>query len=67
MSKETKEKKTPEMAGRALQEVGKAACKRHGLATVWVTADGQCFSQENDARHHSKSLGQMAEPIKVEA
>ncbi len=51
----------------ALQEVGKAACKRHGLATVWVTADGQCFAQENDARHHSKSLGHSAEPLKVEA
>lgn len=51
----------------ALQVLGKAACKRHGLPAVWVTADGQCFPQENDARNHGKSLGLSAEPIKVEA
>ena len=62
----------------ALTAVGKAACKRHGLPAVWVTADGQCFKQENDARNHGKSLGRSlqgqnvpgtmtAEPLKVEA
>lgn len=51
----------------ALTAVGKAACKRHGLPVVWVTADGQCFKQENDARNHGKSLGLSAEPLKVEA
>ena len=51
----------------ALTAVGKAACNRHGLPVVWVTADGQCFAQENDARNHGKSLGLSAEPIKVEA
>ena len=51
----------------ALHAVGKAACKRHGLPVVWVTADGQCFKQENDARNHGKSLGLSAEPLKVEA
>ena len=51
----------------ALHAIGKAACKRHGLPAVWVTADGQCFKQENDARHHSKSLGRSTEPLKVEA
>lgn len=51
----------------ALRAVGKAACKRHGLPEVWVTADGQCFPQENDARNHGKSLGHSAEPLKVEA
>ena len=50
----------------ALHAVGKAACKRHGLPVVWVTADGQCFKQENDARNHGKSLGLSAEPLKVE-
>lgn len=50
-----------------LRAVGKAACKRHGLTSVWVTADGQCFSLENDARNHVKSLGLSAEPLKVEA
>lgn len=50
----------------ALHAVGKAACKRHGLTVVWVTADGQCFPQESDARNHGKSLGLSAEPIKVE-
>lgn len=51
----------------ALTAVGKAACKRHGLPVVWVTADGQCFKQENDARNHGKGLGLSAEPLKVEA
>ena len=51
----------------ALTAVGKAACNRHGLPVVWVTADGQCFKQENDARNHGKSLGRSAEPLKVEA
>lgn len=74
MSNETKDKTATEteaenittVAG-ALHAIGKAACKRHGLPAVWVTADGQCFAQENDARHHGKSLGLSAEPIKVEA
>ena len=51
----------------ALHAVGRAACKRHGLKAAWVTADGQCFAQENDARNHGKSLGHSAEPLKVEA
>lgn len=51
----------------ALTAVGKAACNRHGLQVVWVTADGQCFKQENDARNHGKSLGLSAEPLKIEA
>ena len=51
----------------ALTAVGKAACNRHGLQVVWVTADGQCFKQENDARNHGKSLGFSAEPLKIEA
>lgn len=50
----------------ALQSVGKAACKRHGLAVVWVTDDGQCFDQENNARAHGKNL-ENPEPLKVEA
>lgn len=51
----------------ALTAVGKAACRRHSLPAVWVTADGQCFKQENDARKHGKSLGFSAVPLKVEA
>lgn len=51
----------------ALHAVGKAACMRYGLPAVWVTADGQCFIQENDARNYGKSLGHSAEPLKVEA
>ena len=30
----------------ALRATGLVACKRHGLARVWVTDDGQCFDQE---------------------
>lgn len=51
----------------ALYAVGRTACRRHGLPVVWVTADGQCFPQENDARNHGKNLGLSAEPLKVEA
>ena len=36
----------------ALRATGLVACKRHGLARVWVTDDGQCFDQENNARAH---------------
>lgn len=41
----------------ALKAVGLAACKRHGLAEVWVTSDGQAFSIEGDAKSHARNLG----------
>lgn len=67
-AKKQKPKAQTDNEAGALQAVGKAACKRHGLPAVWVTADGQCFKQENDARNHGKSLGTMTvEPLKVEA
>lgn len=50
----------------ALKATGLAACKRHGLACVWVTEDGQCFDQESNALNHAKNLGGAA-PLKVEA
>ena len=64
-----KSKSNPVTAGgeSALRAVGKAACKRHGLPEVWVTADGQCFAEENAARNLGKSLGHSLEPLKVEA
>lgn len=40
----------------ALKGVGVAACKRHGLAEVWVTTDGQVFPIEGDAKAHAKNL-----------
>jgi len=49
----------------ALKAIGLAACKRHGLKAVWVTDDGQCFDQENNARAHGKNLDN-SEPLKVE-
>lgn len=61
-----KEKQAKAEATGALRGVGLAACKRHGLACVWVTDDGQCFAQENDARAHGKNLTNP-EPLKVEA
>lgn len=66
-AKKQKPKAKPDNEAGALHAVGRAACKRHGLPEVWVTADGQCFAQENDARNHGKSLGHSAEPLKVEA
>ena len=50
----------------ALKAVGLAACKRHGLAQVWVTSDGQSFPQEGDAKEHAKNLPSK-ETLKVTA
>lgn len=50
----------------ALKAVGLEACRRHGLKTVWVTDDGQCFAQESDALSHGRNL-QNHEPLKVTA
>ena len=66
-AKKQKPKAKPDNVAGAFHAVGRAACKRHGLPAVWVTADGQCFAQENDARNHGKSLGLSAESLKVEA
>lgn len=51
----TKPKAKPE-AGGALQSIGFDACKRHGLAEVWVTSDGQSFARQSDARNHAANL-----------
>jgi len=53
--KETKPKAAPKTGG-ALESVGRDACKRHGLAEVWVTADGQSFPQQGDAKAHAANL-----------
>lgn len=66
-AKESKPKTPAAAATGALYAVGRTACRHHGLPVVWVTADGQCFPQENDARNHGKNLGLSAEPLKVEA
>lgn len=42
--------------GGALKSVGLDACKRHGIAEVWVTADGQSFPQSGDAKAHAANL-----------
>ncbi|MCF0219080.1 MAG: hypothetical protein HUK14_04785 [Muribaculaceae bacterium] len=49
-----------------LHAVGASACKRHGLAQVWVTSDGQAFAQESDAKAHAANL-KSKETIKVTA
>lgn len=61
--KETKSKAEPiseskpkAEAGGALKTVGLDACKRHGLAEVWVTSDGQSFGVEGDAKAHAANL-----------
>lgn len=58
-----KEKKQPKAeakpkagTGGTLKSVGLDACKRHGIAEVWVTADGQSFAQEGDAKAHAANL-----------
>ena len=65
-AKKTKPKSPAAAATGALKAIGLAACKRHGLKAVWVTDDGQCFDQENNARAHGKNLDNP-EPLKVEA
>ncbi len=42
--------------GNALKSVGLDACKRHGVAEVWVTSDGQSFPQSGDAKAHAANL-----------
>lgn len=42
--------------GNALKSVGLDACKLHGIAEVWVTADGQSFAQSGDAKAHAANL-----------
>lgn len=39
-----------------LTAVGRQACKLNKLAQVWVTADGQCFAHESDAKNYAASL-----------
>lgn len=63
-AKISKPKTEADTGASVLKAVGLAACKRHQLAQVWVTSDGQVFTQENDARHHSKNL-KNSEIIKV--
>lgn len=65
-SKPKAERANGKEATGALRAVGLAACNRHGLKTVWVTDDGQCFDQESNARAHGKNLGNT-EPLKVDA
>lgn len=50
----------------ALRAVGLEACRRHNLAEVWVTSDGQAFVQEGDATAHARNLPSK-ETIKVTA
>lgn len=56
--------KSAGMGAGALKAVGLSACKRHNLAHVWVTSDGQSFIHENDATQHAKNLTNK-ETIKV--
>lgn len=63
---EAKAKVKAEGGASALKAVGEAACKRHKLAQVWVTSDGQCFPEEGDAKAHAKNLPSK-ETIKVSA
>lgn len=52
-----KTKSETESGASALKAVGLAACKRHELAQVWITSDGQAFPQEGDAQAHARNLG----------
>lgn len=43
-------------ASSVLEKVGKNAIREHGLAEVFVTADGQVFKLESDAKNHARNL-----------
>ncbi len=53
-------------SGGALAAVGREACRLHNLGQVWVTADGQCFPVEGDAKAHAANL-KSKELLKVTA
>ena len=61
-----KAKAETESGASALKAVGLEACKRHQLARVWVTSDGQAFAQEGDAKEHARNLPSK-ETLKVTA
>lgn len=50
----------------ALKSVGLDACMRHGVREVWVTADGQSFAQQCDAKAHAANLNDK-QTLKVTA
>lgn len=50
----------------ALKSVGLDACRRHGVREVWVTADGQSFAQQGDAKAHAANLNDK-QTLKVTA
>lgn len=56
------EKKTEKTAtekkegGSALEKVGKAAIKEHGLAQAFVASDGTVFRNETDAKNYAANL-----------
>lgn len=56
------EKKTEKTAteekkgGSVLEKVGRAAIEEHGLAEVFVAADGTVFRTENDAKNYAGNL-----------
>lgn len=64
-AKQNKDKQ-PKTGACALKSVGLAACKRNNLTVVWVTADGQAFALECDAKAHAKNLPNQ-ETLKVSA
>lgn len=43
-------------ASSVLEKVGKTAIREHGLAEAYVTADGQVFRLESDAKNHARNL-----------
>lgn len=43
-------------SGSVLKAAGREACRRHKLPEVWVTADGQSFTLECDAKAHAANL-----------
>ncbi len=55
-SKTKSKAKKESKGGGALKATGLAACKRHGLAEVWVTTDGQSFGNASDAKSHAANL-----------
>ena len=55
-STETAVAKKGKSASSVLEKVGKTIIRERGYAEVFVTADGQAFRLESDAKNHARNL-----------
>lgn len=56
VAKKGKSADTKKSAFSVLEKVGKTIIRERGYAEVFVTADGQAFRLESDAKNHARNL-----------